>query len=117
MTKILIFHNQVGAEKKVSFDWGLAGSKAEDCYFGMIALDRGYTFDFIQGEMHEKSPFTFVDFIKQRKRWIQGFYLVCTSPMIPVRSKVLLTMSLGIKTHYEWNKCLIPTLVKMIMTV
>lgn len=84
-----------GAERKISFDWGLAGSKAEDCFFGMVALDRGYTFDFIEGEMHEKSPFTFTDFIKQRKRWIQGFYLVCTSDQIPIRSKFLLTMSLA----------------------
>ena len=86
---------QAGAERKISFDWGLAGSKAEDCFFGMVALDRGYTFDFIEGEMNEKSPFTFTDFIKQRKRWIQGFYLVCTSDQIPIRSKFLLTMSLG----------------------
>ena len=57
--------------------------------------DQGYTFDFIEGEMHEKSPFTFKDFIKQRKRWIQGFYLVCTAPVIPIRSKFLLSMSLG----------------------
>ena len=90
-----IFFFQAGAERKISFDWGLAGSKAEDCFFGMVALDRGYTFDFIEGEMHEKSPFTFADFIKQRKRWIQGFYLVCTSEQIPIRSKFLLTMSLG----------------------
>ena len=86
---------QAGAERKVTFDWGLAGSKAEDCFFGMVAADQGYTFDFIEGEMHEKSPFTFTDFIKQRKRWIQGFYLVCSSPAIPIRSKLLLCMSLG----------------------
>ena len=86
---------QAGAERKVTFDWGPAGSKAEDTFLGIVALDQGYTFDFIEGEMHEKSPFTFKDFIKQRKRWIQGFYLVCTAPVIPIRSKFLLTMSLG----------------------
>ena len=86
-----------GAERKITFDWGLEGSKAEDCFFGMIALDRGYTFDFIEGEMHEKSPFTIIDFVKQRKRWIQGFYLVCASQQIPVKSKFLLTMCLGRK--------------------
>ena len=86
---------QAGAEKKVSFDWGPEGSKAEDCFFGMVALDQGYTFNFIQGEMHEKSPFTFSDFIKQRKRWMQGIYLVCASNHIPVKSKFLLSLSLG----------------------
>jgi len=84
-----------GAERKVTFDWGPEGSKAEDTFLGIVALDQGYTFDFIEGEMHEKSPFTFKDFIKQRKRWIQGFYLVCAAPVIPIRSKFLLTMSLA----------------------
>ena len=79
----------------MSFDWGPEGSKAEDCFFGMVALDQGYTFNFIQGEMHEKSPFTFSDFIKQRKRWMQGIYLVCASNHIPVKSKFLLSMTLG----------------------
>ena len=79
----------------MSFDWGPDGSKAEDCFFGMVALDQGYTFNFIQGEMHEKSPFTFSDFMKQRKRWMQGIYLVCASNHIPVKSKFLLSLSLG----------------------
>ena len=79
----------------MSFDWGLDGSKAEDCFFGMVALDQGYSFDFIQGEMHEKSPFTFQDFFKQRKRWMQGIYLVCRSSLIPLQSKLLLSISLG----------------------
>lgn len=84
-----------GAEKKVTFDWGPAGSKAEDCFFGIMALDQGYSFNFIQGEMQEKSPFTFQDLFKQRKRWMQGIYLVCTSPLIPVQSKLILSISLA----------------------
>ena len=31
---------QAGAERKVSFDWGPDGSKAEDCFFGIVALDQ-----------------------------------------------------------------------------
>jgi hypothetical protein len=44
--KVLLF--KAGAEKKVTFDWGPAGSKAEDCFFGIMALDQGYSFNFIQ---------------------------------------------------------------------
>jgi len=84
-----------GAERKVTFDWGPDGSKAEDCFFGMVALDQGYSFDFIDGEMQEKSPFTFQDFFKQRKRWMQGIYMVCRSPLIPIRSKLFLSISLA----------------------
>jgi len=84
-----------GAERKVTFDWGPDGSKAEDCFFGIVALDQGYSFDFIEGEMHEKSPFTFQDFFKQRKRWMQGIYMVCRSPLIPLPSKLILSISLA----------------------
>ena len=34
------FFLQAGAERKVSFDWGPDGSKAEDCFFGIVALDQ-----------------------------------------------------------------------------
>lgn len=88
---------RAGAERKVSFDHGLNGSVAEDCYFSMVAYKEGYTFNFIQGEMWEKSPFTFWDFLQQRKRWMQGIFLVVHSPDIPVRNKLFLAFAL-----YSW---------------
>ncbi|KAF0298541.1 Beta-1,4-mannosyltransferase egh [Amphibalanus amphitrite] len=88
---------QLGAERKVSFDNGLDGSIAEDCFFSMVAFQEGYTFDFIEGEMWEKSPFTFWDFLQQRKRWMQGIWLVVHSPVIQLRYKALLLISL-----YSW---------------
>lgn len=88
---------QLGAEKKVSFDNGMDGSVAEDCYFAMRALDQGYSFTFIEGEMWEKSPFTLWDFVQQRKRWLQGILLVVHSKTIPFRKKLLLTISC-----YSW---------------
>ncbi|KAM3968106.1 glycosyltransferase [Aphomia sociella] len=88
---------QVSAEKKVSFDNGLDGSVAEDCYFAMKAYVQGYTFNFIEGEMWEKSPFTLWDFIQQRKRWIQGILLVVHSKEIPVINKIFLAISC-----YSW---------------
>ncbi|CAK1578470.1 unnamed protein product [Parnassius mnemosyne] len=88
---------QVSAEKKVSFDNGLDGSVAEDCYFAMKAYVQGYTFNFIEGEMWEKSPFTLWDFMQQRKRWIQGILLVVHSKEIPLVNKILLALSC-----YSW---------------
>lgn len=88
---------QVQAEKDVSFDNGIDGSVAEDCFFAMRAFAKGYTFNFIEGEMHEKSPFTMLDFLQQRKRWLQGILLVVHSGLIPVRHKVLLAISV-----YSW---------------
>ncbi|XP_026491658.2 beta-1,4-mannosyltransferase egh [Vanessa tameamea] len=88
---------QVSAEKKVSFDNGLDGSVAEDCYFAMKAYVEGYTFNFVEGEMWEKSPFTLWDFMQQRKRWIQGILLVVHSQEIPVFNKIFLAISC-----YSW---------------
>lgn len=88
---------QVAAEKQVSFDNGLNGSVAEDCYFAMQAYKAGYSFNFVEGEMWEKSPFSLWDFMQQRKRWLQGVLLVVHSPEIPIRYKLLLTISC-----YSW---------------
>ncbi len=85
---------KAGAERSVTFDNGPEGSKAEDCYFGMVAMDRGKSFDFIEGEMHEKSPFTFADFFRQRKRWMQGIYMVVAADKITLQTKFLLGVSL-----------------------
>lgn len=89
--------SKYSAEKDVSYDHGQDGSVAEDCYFSMIAYQKGYTFDFVEGEMWEKSPFSIKDFIQQRKRWLQGIFLVVHSPKINLVNKLFLLMSL-----YAW---------------
>lgn len=88
---------QVGAERNVSFEGGVNGSIAEDCYFAMRAYMEGYSFSFVDGEMWEKSPFSIWDFIQQRKRWIQGISLVVHAPEIPLRYKFWIGVSL-----YAW---------------
>lgn len=84
------------AERLVSFDHGPEASIAEDCFFAMVAIQRGYSFGFVQGEMHEKSAFTFKDFVQQRRRWMEGISLTAHSDKIPLRYKVgplLVTLS------------------------
>lgn len=81
----------------MSFDNGLDGSIAEDCYFAMKAYTQGYSFNFVEGEMWEKSPFTLWDFVQQRKRWLQGILLVVHSDGIPFWNKLLLGIS-----FYSW---------------
>ncbi|XP_076224499.1 beta-1,4-mannosyltransferase egh isoform X2 [Nomia melanderi] len=88
---------QMGAERIVSFNNGLDGSVAEDCFFAMKAFTQGYTFNFVEGEMWEKSPFTLWDFVQQRKRWLQGILLVVHSKAIPLNKKLLLGISC-----YSW---------------
>lgn len=87
---------RAGVERKVTYDHGMAGSIAEDSYFAMIAYRDGYTFNFIEGEMWEKSPFTIWDFLQQRKRWMQGIFLVVHSREIPWKKKGFLALALYI---------------------
>ena len=47
--------------------------------------------------MWEKSPFTFSDFVKQRKRWLQGILLVVHDSRLPIRSRIGLAIAL-----YSW---------------
>lgn len=44
------------AEKDVTYDNGPDGSIAEDCYFAMKAFEKGYSFNWIEGEMWKKVP-------------------------------------------------------------
>ena len=88
---------QVGVERRVTFDNGVEGSIAEDTYFAMKAMGKGYSFNWIDGEMWEKSPFSFWDFLQQRKRWIQGIFLVVHDKKLPKRSRACLALAL-----YSW---------------
>ncbi|CEL99845.1 unnamed protein product [Vitrella brassicaformis CCMP3155] len=80
----------VDVEKDVSFDLGPEGSITEDAVFALKAMQKGYKFAFISGVMREKSPFTFLDFLKQRRRWIQGLWLTVLRKDLSARNRILL---------------------------
>ena len=80
-------------ERKITFDHGPSGSISEDCAFALMAYKEGYTFDYIDGEMWERSPYTIGDFIQQRKRWIQGLLLITYKREVPINVKWLLAIS------------------------
>jgi egghead protein (zeste-white 4 protein) len=88
---------RAGCEFDVTFDNGRAGSIAEDTYFAMLATSKNKKFGWIEGEMWEKSPFTLTDFIKQRKRWLQGIFLVVHDGRLPIRVRIGLAIAL-----YSW---------------
>ncbi|KAL3864725.1 hypothetical protein ACJMK2_006382 [Sinanodonta woodiana] len=77
-------------EKKIGFDYGPKGSIAEDLYLALEAWANGCKFNFVEGEMWEKSPFTIIDYIRQRKRWFVGRMFTILSPTIPLKYKLLL---------------------------
>jgi beta-1,4-mannosyltransferase len=77
-------------EKLISFDHGLAGSITEDTYFAFLARTHQVKFHWIDGVMYEQSPFTILDFMKQRARWLAGLVRVCVEPKIPIKYRYLL---------------------------
>lgn len=78
---------KAAVERAVSFDFGINGSIAEDCYFALTAWKNGYKFGFIDGEMWEKSTFSPMDYIRQRKRWVQGIMMTLLCSSIPPQYK------------------------------
>uniref|UniRef100_A0A2C9K6J7 Glycosyltransferase 2-like domain-containing protein n=1 Tax=Biomphalaria glabrata TaxID=6526 RepID=A0A2C9K6J7_BIOGL len=84
------------AEMTVSFDHGPEASIAEDCFFACVAFSKGFSFGFVDGTMFEQSTFTIKDFVRQRRRWMQGILLTALSKKIPLRYKfgpVLMSLS------------------------
>ncbi|PVD35000.1 hypothetical protein C0Q70_06281 [Pomacea canaliculata] len=75
---------KAAAERSISFDHGPEASVAEDCFFAMVAFARGFSFDFVEGEMLEQSAFTIPDYLRQRQRWAQGIFLTACSSKIPL---------------------------------
>ena len=82
---------RAGVEREISFDFGPEGSIAEDTFFAMAAWKNGYKFSFIQGEMWERSTFTVMDYLRQRKRWNVGIMKAWLSSAIPARQKLGIT--------------------------
>lgn len=83
-----------GVEKRITYDFGIEGSIAEDCFFALTAWKEGHQFGFVEGDMWEKSTFSMLDYIYQRKRWVQGIYNVFFSAQIPFRYKYGISLML-----------------------
>lgn len=83
-------------EQEVTFDHGVEGSIAEDAFFAMLARSRDVRFAWIDALMFEQSPFTIMDFIKQRSRWLVGGLRVVASERIPLRLRILMKVLTGL---------------------
>eukprot|EP00899_Mesostigma_viride_P000816 jgi/Mesvir1/10735/Mv13807-RA.2 len=80
-------------EKAVGFDHGVQGSITEDAYFALMARARGVHFRWIDRFMYEQSPFSVMDFIRQRRRWFGGLVLVCRAHTdIPFHHRAILAI-------------------------
>jgi len=76
----IVIQNKI--EKDVGFDYGFDSSITEDSFFALRAADMGYRFNYIGAKMYERSPFSLWDFIKQRRRWFGGLWIVSKSKQL-----------------------------------
>jgi egghead protein (zeste-white 4 protein) len=94
---------KAACEQAITFDNGANGSISEDMYFAIKAMEAGYKFDWIEGEMLERSPFTLYDFIQQRKRWIQGLLLIVRDGTLPIMRRLCLGISVYSSVSIVFN--------------
>jgi len=83
-------------EEQVGFDLGEAGSITEDSYFALkAASEYSVGVRWIDAFMYEQSPFTAMDFIRQRGRWFHGL-MHCTlfgDNSFPWRVSLVMTLT------------------------
>lgn len=85
-------------EKSVGFDFGPNGSITEDAFWGLVAMEKGNRFRWVEGYLEEQSTQSVKDFIKQRRRWMQGLIKVSIYAPVNIRWKI----ALGFNT-LMWN--------------
>jgi len=90
-----LLYNMV-LEEKVG--WDLGPHRAEDMAFAFL-IDELFgsfrPFGWLKGVLHEQSPFTIRDMIKQRSRWVYGIIDIINDKKFKIRYKFLLLIHLS----------------------
>lgn len=81
-------------EKKIGFDLGGKGSITEDAYFALVCADKGVKFKWVDGYIREQSPFTLIELLKQRRRWITGLRLLMWDKTISQHQRMMLLLNM-----------------------
>jgi egghead protein (zeste-white 4 protein) len=81
-------------EREITWDVGGYGVITEDAYFGLIAMERGVRFDWVDGFIREQSPFSLRDLIQQRRRWFCGLMRITRDPRLQFRTTLMLRLCL-----------------------
>jgi egghead protein (zeste-white 4 protein) len=102
-------------EEEIGFDFGPKECIAEDLRFALAAWNAGYRFDFVEGVMKEKSTFSLVDFVKQRKRWFIGHFHVVWGNSLPFYCKFVVTL-MHLANMFLWTNVL-NTVLSFVLSV
>ena len=80
------------AEQAVTWDYPIVAS--EDLVFGQNAVERGMTWGFLWEYIQLTSPWTWKDFLTQRRRWVWGNIRAVTRGYIPPLGAAMLVLRL-----------------------
>lgn len=84
----IVVRNSV--EQAVGFDFGPRGSITEDAFWAMAEMARGHRCRWVEGYLAEQPPARVRDFLKQRRRWLWGLFLVLRHAPAPLWMKLAL---------------------------
>lgn len=77
----------------VGFDSGPRSSITEDIFFAAEAVVKGIKLRWLNGLVREQSTETYLDFIKQRRRWITGLFYFIFDKRYPIKHRFPLMLS------------------------
>lgn len=80
-------------EYRFGYDYGPETSITEDAHLALKIMDNGYKFGWLNGNVYEQSPYSWRDFIAQRKRWFVGLTFVERQKDITWYNRMVLVIS------------------------
>jgi egghead protein (zeste-white 4 protein) len=80
-------------EREVGFDFGPEGSITEDAFWALRQMEHGRRCRWVDGYVVEQSCYSVRDFVKQRRRWFVGLWLVAVRAPSALRWRLALGTS------------------------
>jgi beta-1,4-mannosyltransferase len=75
------------------FDFGPQGDITEDAFWAVKAMEKGLRCTWVEGYLEEQSCMSFLDFLRQRRRWFQGLVKVALHAPVKLRWRLCLGLN------------------------
>jgi len=85
-------------ERQVGFDFPPEACTTEDTTWALHQMAAGNRFCWVNGTVVEQSPRTFIDFIRQRRRWFTGMWWAARRSPVPWRFRASLWLAMFLWT-------------------
>ena len=87
-------HMLIRADMEEEVGWDFGPVMAEDLIFGLLSSSKiGRVWGWLRGKLYEQSPFSLIDFFKQRRRWVWGIIDILRHKDVDAKNKVLVGLN------------------------